>query len=173
MKNEITIYNEKEVQQEKLKEETEDLSLAISKCTNPEELEDLYNKFKVSNIKKEVFRLNKLNTLLDTTLDVANERITYRRDELSNKEIVDYMNAFQGQIEKTNTSLNNNSNNVNLYQQNNTANINVNIDNSNQELSRESREKILSLVKDILKDSNNNNQEDKKEEDGTETTDNS
>lgn len=74
-------------------------------------------------------------------------------EKCTNKEVIDYMNAVSNQIDRSKNTLSQ-IKDVNLTQVNNT--VNVNIDNKETTLSRESREKVIDFIKDILKNSQEN-----------------
>ena len=103
--------------------------------------QELLNKYsKSSSHPIEVRRISMM------IFDEANEKIR----EMSNKEVIDYMNAVSNQIDRSKSTLSQ-IKDVNLTQVNNT--VNVNIDNKETSLSRESREKVIDFIKDILKNS--------------------
>ena len=148
--NEITIYKEEKNLEHQVDDKATELSKQIAKVDTKSELDALYDAFKINDTKKNVFRINKLNNLLDKITEEATARFEQRPGEMSNKEVIDYMNAVSNQIDRSKSTLSQ-IKDVNLTQVNNT--VNVNIDNKETSLSRESREKVIDFIKDILKTS--------------------
>lgn len=148
--NEITIYKEEKNLEHQVDDKATELSKQIAKVDTKSELDALYDAFKINDTKKNVFRINKLNNLLDRITEEATARFEQRPGEMSNKEVIDYMNAVSNQIDRSKSTLSQ-IKDVNLTQVNNT--VNVNIDNKETSLSRESREKVIDFIKDILKNS--------------------
>ena len=146
-KLELTIYKEEDTLENKVDNEAIELSKKIAKVENKSQLDSLYDTFKINDTKKNVFRINKLNNLLDKITNEAINRFEQRPGEMSNKEIIDYMNAISNQIDRSKNTLNE-IKDINLTQVNNT--VNVNIGNKETILSRESREKVIDFVKNIL-----------------------
>lgn len=146
----LVVYREDEQIKDQLLDEAKELSISIAKSQDRTQLDSLYNKFKINDTKQNVFRVNKLNELLDNVIEEASERFKKRPGEMSNKEVIDYMNAVQGQIDKAKSTADS-VKDIQAIQVNTTNNINVNV---NQEtLSRESRERILDFISDIIKES--------------------
>ena len=148
--NEVIIYKEERSLEHQVDDKATELSKQIAKVDTKSELDALYDAFKINDTKKNVFRINKLNNLLDKITEEATARFEQRPGEMSNKEVIDYMNAVSNQIDRSKDTLSQ-IKDVNLTQVNNT--VNVNIDNKETSLSRESREKVIDFIKDILKNS--------------------
>lgn len=148
--NEVIIYKEERNLEHQVDDKATELSKQIAKVDTKFELDALYDAFKINDTKKNVFRINKLNSLLDKITEEATARFEQRPGEMSNKEVIDYMNAVSNQIDRSKSTLSQ-IKDVNLTQVNNT--VNVNIDNKETSLSRESREKVIDFIKDILKNS--------------------
>ena len=147
-KNEITIYQEEKALEDQVNNTANELSKQIAKAESKNELDSLYDVFKINDAKKNVFRINKLNNLLDKVTDEAIARFENRPGEMSNKEVIDYMNAVQTQIDKSKNIVEE-TKNVNLTQVNHNS-VNININNEHSNLNRESRERIIDFIKDIL-----------------------
>ena len=152
VKNEIVEYKDEVALENQVDKKALALSKQISMTDNKRELNSLYYAFKINNTKKNVFRINKLNNLLDKITDEATARFEQRPGEMSNKEVLDYMSIVQDQIDRSKSSLDK-AQNLNLTQVNNTTNnVNVNIDNKTQSLNSESRKKVIDFIKDIIKE---------------------
>lgn len=146
-KNKLVLYKEEKVLEDQVDDTAIELSKQIAKAENKNELDPLYDAFKINDAKKNIFRINKLNNLLDKVTDEAIARFENRPGEMSNKEVIDYMNAVQNQIDKS-KSIIDETKNINLTQVNNTVNVNIN--NEQPTLTRESRERIVDFIKEIL-----------------------
>lgn len=141
---------------ELIRKTANDLTDAIARAQTKEELEELYQKFNLNNTKKNALRITQLNDLLDQVNKQASDRFTKRPDEISNKEILDYMTAIQNQIERSQRTVDG-IRDLTAVQFNSTQNNTVNIHVGNTEiphLSKDSRDRITDLVASILKESN-------------------
>lgn len=149
-KNEVAIYKEEDVLEDQVDKAAIELSKEISKVDNKDDLDFLYTKFKINDTKKNIFRINKYNDLLDKVLDEASKRFTNASGEMSNKEVIDYMNAIQNQITNSKNVVES-IKDINALQVNKVNNtVNVNINNATSTLSRESKEKVIDVIKEIL-----------------------
>ena len=157
-KNEVDTIDSNEL----IRKTANDLTLAIAKAESKEELEALYQKFNINNTKKNALRINQLNNLLDQVNQQAVERFNRRPETVSNKEILDYMNAIQNQIERSQRTVDG-IKDITAIQVNNTQNNTVNIhvkDTDIPYLSKDSRDRITDLVASILQESNKVKNED-------------
>ena len=157
-KNEVDTIDSNEL----IRKTADDLTLAIAKAESKEELEALYQKFNINNTKKNALRINQLNNLLDQVNQQAVERFNRRPETISNKEILDYMNAIQNQIERSQRTVDG-IKDMTAIQVNNTQNNTVNIhvkDTDIPYLSKDSRDRITDLVASILQESNTVKNED-------------
>ena len=123
-----------------IKEVDETLLDQIVKSDNPDEIKDLTKLFNLNQNKKNLVRIAKLNDLLDKVSDKAIERIDINADDISDKDLLGYMQTVQNVIEKSQKSVEDMSS-VPMIQINQQNNINV-----EGELSRESKEKVLSII---------------------------
>ena len=157
-KNEVDTIDSNEL----IRKTADDLTLAIAKAESKEELEALYQKFNINNTKKNALRINQLNNLLDQVNQQAVERFNRRPETVSNKEILDYMNAIQNQIERSQRTVDG-IKDITAIQVNNTQNNTVNIhvkDTDIPYLSKDSRDRITDLVTSILQERNKVKNED-------------
>lgn len=131
----------------------EELITAIQNAKTKQELEPLYQQFNINNTKKEAARVYQLNDLLDKVNQQAIERFTRRPNEISNKEVIDYMNAIQNQIERSQKVVDG-VKDLTAVQVNNTQNntITVNMGDDKIGLSKDSRNKIADVISEILKE---------------------
>lgn len=127
----------------------------IQKAETKEELEALEELFEISITKKELARVATQDNLLDELLKQASRRILEKPGELSNKDLLDYYNAFSGNIGKSvKKKVDEPDGGINIT---NTKNeINVNIPDSGG-LTRESQNRVMDVVKSILAQADNKN----------------
>lgn len=159
--NNLQIVEKQELTPEKsIDEKAKELSVALAKVDPKDKnaVEALVNDFKLNNIKKEAFRINSGNKLLDKILHEAEQRFTKRPGELSNKEVLDYMTATQNLIDRSSDILQKSVDEVkemNAVQVNNTQNNTVNIHVGDKEvasLNKASRDRITSVVAELMKE---------------------
>ncbi len=112
----------------------------------------LVNLFNANESKKSMVRLNKLNTLYDNITTQMIKRFDNVPDNFSNDDLVKFLKVTQDAIEKTTNLMNkvNDAPEIQL-QQNNQVNITVNNNGGQEGLDRASRDRILDVVKNILK----------------------
>lgn len=120
----------------------------INSVTTSEELKDVTNLFNLSITKKEMARVMQQNELYDLVLQQAGERLRKRPDELSTKDLIDYMNAFQNSIDKTKVSIDNVENAPTIQVNNDNKKVVFNINN----LNREESEEVLDALNHLLSD---------------------
>lgn len=121
----------------------------IIKTDNVDELKNLTKLFDINQAKKNALRVIKLNNLLDKVNDQAIERFEKRPYEISNKELLDYMQVVQDQIERSQQTLDkiDQSPAIQINQQNNSINVNV----GDGAIDRDSKERVIDAVTALLK----------------------
>ncbi len=136
---------------------------------------DLVALFNWNISKKNVVRLQKLNSLFDNVTDQMSKRFETKPDQFSNDDLLNYMKAVQGAIDSSNKILDNVEEPPPQIIQNNTQ-INVNVI---DKFDRESRARILAAVQATMKAAQQSTEdivyEDKTETEGensNESTDN-
>lgn len=131
-------------------------------------VKDMINLFNLTQTKKNVIRAMKLSGLYDSVSDKLIERLQKRPDEISYKELVDIFNATQKAIDSANKSLGliEEMPTIQLNQQN----INISVDNKD-ELSRDSKIKVMEAVKAFLDSQKNENTLEVVEEDSETSSD--
>ena len=123
-----------------------DVAQQIVDTDDAQQVKQLVAIFNAHQQKRNVVRIMELNELVDTTVGKIRERIEKRGDELTNQELLQCLQAISNTVEKANKDLNGIVDSpVISYSQNNQINVNV-----TDSLSRESREKITSVIRDIL-----------------------
>jgi len=138
-----------------LKSSSDEILDRISKAESVEELKELTRLFHLSLAKKEASRALTQSELVDLLLEQAKERITKRADELSHKDVLDYITAFQNSLDKSSKSLDSKiveAQPLTLNQTN--QEININIDSGKSiAIDEESRARILDVINAITKGS--------------------
>ena len=117
----------------------------IVNSTDVDELKDLTHLFNIAQSKKNIVRISKLNDLFDKVSNQALERLDTRAFDISDSDLIKYMQVVQGAIEKSQQSIESATNQpmIQINQQNN-----INIEDGG--LTKESRDKILSVI-DVIK----------------------
>jgi hypothetical protein len=147
----------KAVSETDIDNKSRELTYEIASSESSEEIEELSKKLNINNTKKNAFRVVKLNDLLDKINQEAINRFEKRPGEISNKEILDYMNAIQNQIDRSQKTVDSirdiKAVQLNTTQNNTTVNIHMPGDEV-ANLDKNSRDKILSIIADILGETN-------------------
>lgn len=143
-----------------LNSSSEEILGRLSKADSVDEMKDISRLFHLSLAKKEASRALTQSELLDLVLAQAGDRIRKRPDEMSNKDLLDYMNAFQTSLDKTSKALDDKIDNappIALTQNNQEINIHLG-DGRTTSLSEESRQRILDVVNALTKGNRQGNQ---------------
>ena len=125
----------------------DDLVENILEESDPNKTKDLVDLFNWNMSKKNVVRLQKLNSLYDSITDQMVERVDKRADQFSNSDLLDYVKTIQGAIDINTKNLSQVQEPPLIVQQNNTQ-INVNVV---ETLDRESKQRVMAAVKAALK----------------------
>ena len=129
------------------KNKTEELVDQLIREDDPNKTKDMINLFNINIAKKNTLRVLKANELLDKVNDEAYKRVSERPDQINDKDLLSYMNAAQLQIDKSLDRVNSIDQTPTIQlNQDNSVNINV-----GEQLSRESRERVLKAVQNFLK----------------------
>lgn len=131
-----------------LNEESKALINQIVAETDDQKTKDLVALFNTNQNKKTMVRVDKLSELLDTITEQALVRFTLKPDEISNKELFDGLKIVQDLIERGQKQVSG-VGETPLIQVNQQTNE-VNIGNASESLNRESRERVKSVVLDLL-----------------------
>lgn len=151
-----------EPKEEKELDEAIDLSLAILpleatenkimrqiiEAPTKEELQTQLELFNINQSKKNAMRIVKLSNLLNKVEDQAIERFERRPDQVSNKELLEYMNVVSNQIDRAQKSVDavKDAPAIMIKNQKNELNINV-----GPQLDRDSKEKVMDVISLLLK----------------------
>ncbi len=135
-----------------LKTNTDGIVEQLIESQDAEEIKRLTQLFNVNQMKKDAIRVIKLNDILDKLDNQVFERVEKHPEQFSNNDLLNYVNTIQQTINKSSQTISNIDQTplIQLNQQNNIVNLN-----DDTSFSRESREKILSVVQQLLKQSEN------------------
>lgn len=133
-----------------LTEQTDDLVEKILAENNPEKTKEMIDLFNVNIAKKNAVRVVKLNSLIDKLNEQATDRISKRPDQISNKDLVSFINTMQDQVDKASSSLNSISTAPTIQVNNQHNEVNINVNDNQSVLNKESRDKVLAVIDKIL-----------------------
>lgn len=139
-----------------LDERTSEIANSIIEEKDVDTVKDLTHLFNLNQAKKNVIRIMKLNGLLDTVSDRMIERFEKYPDNFTNADLLAYMQATQGAIDKANKSLAlvDESPAIQVVTQNN---VNVSIVDG---MDSESKDRVLNAIKSILESTSSDDDED-------------
>lgn len=126
-----------------------DIVNQIVNAETPAELDDLVNKFKMNQIKRNIIRAHGIDNTLTMIDDEVALRVSTTPEQIADKDLINYMNSTQKALQDT---LNNYSMAPTIQINNNTLEVN------NNGLTIESRKRIDSAVASILKQLQENNE---------------
>ena len=133
----------------KVDDSTKNLIARIMEEENAVKLKDLTHLFKVHMAKKNIVRIIKYYDMIDLVNKQTFKRLEARPDEISNKDLISFMTTFLTTIEKTTetlSTLDDTTSGLTINQQHNEVNINV----GPASLDRESKERVIDTVKNLL-----------------------
>ena len=131
---------------DKLDNDTSKVINKIIKEKDPTELKNLTQLFALTQAKKNILRSSTLNNIIDRTTEEMLARIEKHPEEFSHTDLINYLQAAQGAIDKANKLKEDLSTIQPIYnQQNNQVNIIA-----GSELSRESKENVIDFFKKLL-----------------------
>ena len=132
-----------------LYKESGDLVNQIINETDTDKIDDLTKLFTINQRKKDIARIDKLSQLLNLVDDEVTNRLVDCPESFNNDQLVKYMTATQQSISTIENTLDQKP----IIQINNQKNE-IHINDSG--LNRESREKVLNAVMEILNKANDN-----------------
>jgi len=142
---------QKEKIKQALKVESEELLVELSKTQDPQKNKDLTYLFQLNNSKKAMLRQNKINELMDNTVDKLTDRVENHSDEIPTDTLIKIATTAQGILDR-NTLIATPNQEQNLIQINkHETTINVNQEASeDKKLTSQQRKNIDSVVSKIL-----------------------
>lgn len=127
----------------------DDLKNKIDTIASKDDLQEVAALFNLNITKKEMARAMQQDELLDLILQQAGERLRKRPDELSTKDLLDYMNAFQNNLQRTQDYIDRVEDSP-AIQINDNKQVTVNIG-SLGALNRNSCENVIDALNDVFK----------------------
>ena len=126
----------------------QELMKKIIDAPSRQELQKQFDLFNINQSKKNALRVVKLSNLLDKVEDQAIDRFERRPDQVSNKELLEYMNVVSNQIERAQKSVDSLKDvpAIHITNQRNELNINV-----GPKLDRDSKERVMDVISVLLK----------------------
>ena len=116
------------------------------------ELQNQFELFNINQSKKNALRIVKLSNLLDKVEDQAIERFERRPDQVSNKELLEYMNVVSNQIERAQKSVDTLKDMPAIQINSQTNEININVA---PQLDRDSKGRVMEAIAALLKQAKN------------------
>ena len=128
----------------------EDIATKVIRENDPDKLKNLYSLFNTNQKKKNLLRIIKLNKLMGNIEDQAIERIEKRPDEIGHKELLDYMTVISNQMDRSQKFVDavDDKPMIQVNNQNHTVNLNI----DGVKIDRDSRDKVVDLFDEIMKD---------------------
>lgn len=126
--------------------ETKQITDQIVKTNNVDEIKQLTQMFNVAQVKKNALRIVKLNKLLETVEDNIIERFEKYPDEISNKDLISYLQIISNQVDKSNE-------NINTLEQKPLIQVNIQQNENNINIKgpdRESKETVKDAIAQLL-----------------------
>lgn len=121
----------------------------IIEAPSKADLQKQFELFNITQSKKNALRVIKLNSLLEKVEDQAIERFEKRPDQVSNKELLEYMNVVSSQIDRAQKSVTDLSAEPTIHMVNNQKNeVNINV---GPQLDRDSKERVMDAISALLK----------------------
>lgn len=131
----------------KFDKQNEEIIQGIIDANDKEELTKQFDLFNMNQSKKNALRLIKLEGLLNKVEDQAIKRFEERPDQVSNRELLDYMQVVSAQIERSQKVVDSIHDKPMIKAVQNNTEINVNL---GTELDRDSKANVVSAIKGII-----------------------
>jgi hypothetical protein len=138
----------------KLETTTDNIVADIMATDDPENIKQLITDFNITQSKKNILRILKLNNLLDLVTEETLKRYKKCPDEVSNKELTDCMTVVSEQLEHSQKIVDSITEKpaIQVNQQKNEVNINV-----APTLTKDQKENVIDIVTKILSSAQQNN----------------
>lgn len=136
-------------------EDDNEIIHAIVNSKTKTELETQFELFNMNQSKKNALRLIKLESLLGKVEDQAIKRIEDKPDQISNRELLDYMQVISQQIDRSQKVVDSLHDKPMIRSVQNNTKVNINL---GTDLNKDNKENIISAFKGILKVLGKNNE---------------
>lgn len=142
-----------QAEQQGIVEPAPDLVSQIIKAPDTRSLQQCLDIFNLNQSKKNALRVLKLNALLDAVEDQAIERFQKRPDQVSNKDLLEYMQVVSNQIEKSQNAAEQLGTKpaIQINQQKNEVNVHI----GGPNLDRDSKDRVIEAVQALLQQAKN------------------
>ncbi len=142
---------QKERIKQALKVESEELLVELSKTQDPQKNKDLTYLFQLNNNKKAMLRQNKINELMDNTVDKLTDRVEKHSDEIPTETLIKIATTAQGILDRNTliTTPNQEQNLIQINKHETTINVNPETQ-EDKKLTSQQRKNIDSVVSKIL-----------------------
>ena len=142
---------QKERIKQALKVESEELLVELSKTQDPQKNKDLTYLFQLNNNKKAMLRQNKINELMDNTVDKLTDRVEKHSDEIPTETLIKIATTAQGILDRNTliTTPNQVKNLIQINKHETTINVNPETQ-EDKKLTSQQRKNIDSVVSKIL-----------------------
>ena len=136
---------------DKLDNDASEIIEKLVETKDPQEIQDLTALFNITNTKKNAIRIMRLGELWDTASSELLKRVAEHPDMHCNDDLVKYLSLAESGMDKAAKTLGNVDVTpiIQINQQTNTVNIN-----SNGDLDRDDKLKVMNVVRAILKKAN-------------------
>ena len=134
-----------------LDQQEEKIVNEIIKAPTQKELQEQFDLFNINQSKKNALRIIKLNSLLDKVEDQAIERFEKKPDQVSNKELLEYMTVVAGQIDRSQKYIDTLKDKP-MIKVNQKNDVTINI---GTELNKDSKERVMDAIQGLIKQLNN------------------
>ena len=134
-----------------VKEKDNELIDSIMQENDVEKLKDLTHVFNAFQTKRQILRTNALNDVQDALVQQMARRLQETPNNFNNNDIAIWMKTVQQTLDSTKNNIDSIDTVPTIVQQHNTQ-VNINMEDN---LSRESREKIMDALQAILENVNN------------------
>ena len=142
---------QKEKIKQALKVESEELLVELSKTQDLQKNKDLTYLFQLNNSKKAMLRQNKINELMDNTVDKLTDRVDKHSDEIPTETLIKIATTAQGILDRNTliTTPNQEQNLIQINKHETTINVNQDVQ-EDKKLTSQQRKNIDSVVSKIL-----------------------
>lgn len=131
------------MQEELLQLSPDELKQKLLDSTDSQEMNDLVSLFNLNLKKREIIRADTFSELQDNIAEQMKKRLNKNQDTFSNKDLLDYLNSIQSILNKYD---NKDDKSLQIAIQNNLV-----INQSSEELDKDSRDRIADVIRNILK----------------------
>lgn len=149
--NKLTIIDEKELTK-KVTDGSKEIIAKITEASNQDDFKKLVDLFNLNQSKKNALRMAKLDNLLDKIDNQIIEKFDKRPDQMSNSELIEFLKTVESSIDRSQKYIEKLEEKPMIQINQQTNNVTVNTDSFSTHLNRDSKQKVLDLVANLMKD---------------------